>query len=113
MKAFAVSIAILAFTITSARAMSDEHMAAASHIGQVIAGAKICKKVEMVTTNMALVTVGLGVDLEDPLFAELVQDKVEETVEAWRGRDEDVACLAVMFLYGPDGQNVPGLLRWK
>lgn len=94
-------------------AFSDKQLAVMSHLGQVIASTKICSKIEVSEGAAAFMTAAYGVDLTDPLVAGVVKSKISDTVEAFAGKDEDGACVAAMLLYGPNGSNVPDLLKWK
>ncbi|WP_287061688.1 hypothetical protein [Mesorhizobium sp.] len=94
-------------------AYSDAQMAVMSHIGQAIAGTKICSKVKMAEGAAALMLAAYEVKLDDPVIAAVVRSKISETVDAWSDRTEAAACAAVLALYGPDGSNVPGLLLLK
>src|SRR4051812_11966708 len=104
---------VVAGFCTPAFAYSDAQMAVMSHVGQAIAGTKICSKAEISEGSVALMLATHQVKLDDPTVAAVIRGKVEETVAAWRGKDEQIACAAVLMLYGQNGSNVPGLLRVK
>lgn len=99
--------------VSAAFALSDEQTAALSHVGQVMAGVRICDKIQAKQGAIALLLTFFEIDLKDPLQKALVESKIDDTVSVWAGRDADAACAAIMMLYGPDGQNVPGLVGWK
>ncbi|RWK23685.1 hypothetical protein, partial [Mesorhizobium sp.] len=84
-------------------AYSDAQMAVISHVGQAIAGTKICPKLEINEGAMALMLAAEDVKLDDPMVRAGIRSKVEETVRAWQGKSEDLACAAVLMLYGPSG----------
>lgn len=113
MKRLMLATAFVAAWAGQALAFSDKQMNVMSHVGQVIAASKICSKIEVSEGATAMMMAAYQVDLSDPLVSGVVESKVRDTVAAFAGKDEDAACVAVMFLYGPGGQNVPGLLRWK
>ncbi|RUV15499.1 hypothetical protein EOA91_21770 [Mesorhizobium sp. M1A.F.Ca.IN.022.04.1.1] len=106
-----VRAAVSLFALTgSAFAYSDGQLAVMSHVGQAIAGTKICPKLEINEGAMALMLAAEDVKLDDPTVAAAVRGKIEETVRAWEGKSEDLACAAVLMLYGPSGR-IAGLLR--
>lgn len=92
-------------------AIAGERENALGHIAQVSAAQVICSKVEAVEVKVAAIAYLYGVDFE--------RDKTELTLQAqnhisaFKGMSEDMACVAGMALYGPNGSNVPGLLKWK
>ncbi|WP_141246043.1 hypothetical protein [Mesorhizobium sp. WSM3859] len=94
-------------------AYSDKQMAVMSHLGQAIAGTKICSKLEISEAEVAVMITAYKVDLGDPTVAAVIRSKVDETISAWAGKGEDLACTGALILYGPSGSNVPGLLRIK
>ncbi|PBC02708.1 hypothetical protein [Mesorhizobium sp. WSM3860] len=94
-------------------AYSDGQLAVMSHVGQAIAGTKICPKLEINEGAMALMFADEDVKLDDPTVAAVIRTKIEETVRAWDGKDEGLGCAAVLMLYGPSGAKVSGLLRFK
>ncbi|MDG4895590.1 hypothetical protein P9272_18630 [Mesorhizobium sp. WSM4976] len=96
-----------------ALAYSDKQMAVMSHLGQAIAGTKICSALEISAGEVAVMLAAYKVDLGDPTVAAVIRSKVDETVSAWAGKGEDLACAGALMLYGPNGSNVPGLLRIK
>lgn len=81
------------------------------HLAQVMAIVNLCPKVEMKSTAMALVAVGYDVDLTRD--GDAIRAIVHEQMAPWKDKDPEAACVAGMMLYGPEGQNVPGLLDWK
>lgn len=96
-----------------ALAYSDKQMAVMSHLGQAIAGTKICSKLEISEGQVAVMITAYKVDLGDATVAAVIRSKIDETVSAWAGKGEDMACAGALILYGPSGTNVPGLLRIK
>nr|WIE90834.1 hypothetical protein P9270_025400 [Mesorhizobium sp. WSM4875] len=93
-------------------AYSDGQMAIMSHVGQAIAGTRICPKLEINEGAMALMLAAEDVKLDDPTVAAVIRSKIKETVRAWDGKSEDLACAAVLMLYGPSGK-IAGLLRFR
>lgn len=105
---------ILGFTLTcllAGSALAGEKENAIRHIAQVMATTHLCPKVEMNSTAMTLIAAGYGVDLSRD--ADAIRAIAREQMAAWQGKDADAACVAGMMLYGPDGQNIPGLLSWN
>ncbi|TIM70332.1 MAG: hypothetical protein E5Y52_02700 [Mesorhizobium sp.] len=108
-----VRAAVSLFALTgSAFAYSDAQMTVMSHVGQAIAGTKICPKLKINQGAMALMLAAEDVKLDDPTVRAVIRSKVEETVRAWQGKSEDLACAAVLMLYGPSGR-IAGLLRFR
>lgn len=114
-RAALISLSVLVSTMAPATAqtLSSELQAALGHVGQVMAGEVVCPRVAASQSSLALIVAVHGGNLADPLQARIVKDKARETVAAWKGKDTDAACAAVLMLYGPRGANVPGLVRSK
>ena len=112
-KLFWVAAAVGFAAAGQALAYSDEQMAVMSHVGQAIAGTEICSKLEISEAEKALIVGTYEVDLGDPTVTAVIRSKIDETVSAWAGKGEDLACAGALILYGPGGSNVPGLLRIK
>jgi hypothetical protein len=108
-----LSVLVSTMAPMAAQALSSELQAALNHVGQVMAGEVVCPRVAASQSSLALIIVGHGGNLADPAQAQIVKDKARETVAAWKGKDTDAACAAVLMLYGPRGANVPGLVRAK
>ncbi len=109
----ALFVGMLVSWSASAWGMSDTTRNLLSHIGQVSAAPAICRDAEVDDTKVALLVVMAGIDLERPEHRRAIEAKMKETVAAFRGKSGDVGCAAVFMLYGPNGQNVPGLVRRK
>ena len=110
-----VCAAAIFWTLVAGQAFaySDKQMAVMSHLGQAIAGTKICSKLEISEGEVTVMITAYKVNLDDPTVAAVIRSKVDETVSAWAGKGEDLACAGALILYGPTGSNVPGLLRIK
>ncbi|WFP74536.1 hypothetical protein [Mesorhizobium sp. WSM4906] len=96
-----------------ALAYSDKQMTVMSYLGQAIAGTKICSKLEISEGEVAVMIAVYKIDLGDPTVAAVIRSKVDETVGAWAGKGEDLACAGALILYGPSGSSTPGLLHIK
>ncbi|TIL83118.1 MAG: hypothetical protein E5Y89_02130 [Mesorhizobium sp.] len=94
-------------------AYSDKQMGVMSHLGQAIAGTKICSQLEISEGEVAVMITAYNVDLGDPTVPAVIRSKVDETISAWAGKGEGLACAGALILYGPSGSSVPGLLRIK
>ena len=112
-KLFWVAAAVGFAAAGQALAYSDKQMAVMSHVGQAIAGTEICSKLEISEAEKALMVGTYEVDLGDPTVTAVIRSKIDETVSAWAGKGEDLACAGALILYGPGGSDVPGLLRIK
>jgi hypothetical protein len=99
--------------VAGAQVIGDELRAALGHVGQAFAGAQLCTAAELDKGNIALAYAAYGIDLDQPRQFAIVKGKFDETVAAWRSRSGSEACVAAMALYGPEGENVRGLLKWK
>lgn len=92
-------------------AVAGERENALNHIAQVIAVSQLCDKVTLNTTMIALLAARFGVDFE--------RDKIELATQIanqskpWKAEPNEAICGAGVYLYGPNGQNVPGLLALK
>ncbi|WP_439604525.1 hypothetical protein [Shinella sp.] len=95
----------------ASQASAGEKDNAMRHIAQVMAITNLCSTVEMNSTAVTLVAMGNGVDLSRD--GDTIRNLAREQMAPWQGKDAEAACVAGMLLYGPDGQNVPGLLDWK
>lgn len=92
-------------------AFADERANVLKHFAQALAVAKLCDKVEVADGQAAVIAVAYGIDLNEHR-SELLAE-AQRQMAPWSGKGADAACVAGMLLYGPDGENVPGLLRWK
>lgn len=113
MRRWLVAALLGAIWTGQAFAYSDEQLNVMSHIGQAIAATRICSRVTVSDSAAAIMLAAYEVKLDDPVVAGVVKSKIEETVAAWAGKSEDLACAAVLMLYGPAGSNVPNLLLPK
>lgn len=108
-----LAIIILAILSADGHAITQEKRNVLEHIGQVFAGAELCSRIAVDVEAVGAVYLFFKIDLDDPTQYAVVLGKGKEAIEAMRGRGESFACTASMLLYGPEGENVPGLLRWK
>lgn len=114
-RVFGLAVALVAGTVAihDAYAMSEKTRNILGHIGQVSAAPKICSQAEVDDEKLALLVIMAGIDLKRPEYFMAIQEKMNETIAAFQGNSDDVGCAAVFLLYGPSGQNVPGLVRRK
>jgi hypothetical protein len=113
MRKLIVALAVMLGCAGQALALTQEQRTALSVVGQVFAGAKMCDAIALNEMAIGALYLRFAIDLDNREQYAIVLAKGQETVEAWRGRDQSDACVGAMLLYGPDGENVPGLLRWK
>lgn len=101
----------MALTMSLGPAHAGERENALRHIAQAIAVEKMCTKLATNSGLLILMAVRFGIDFERDQ-AELLK-VAAEAMEPYRDKAEDVACIAGALLYGPNGQNVPDLVKWK
>lgn len=111
--AAAISMVAVFVAPGHASAMSEKTRNILNHVGQVSAAPTICPDAEVEDEKVALLLMMAGIDLKRDEHRRIIETKMRETIAALRGKDADMACAAIFLLYGPTGQNVPGLVRRK
>lgn len=81
------------------------------HIAQAMAAQQICDRIEAQKGTITFLGVSYGIDFKAD-GDELLR-LTREQIQSMEGRSKEAACIAGLVLYGPKGQNVPGLLREK
>lgn len=84
---------------------------ALNHIAQAMAGAQMCDRIELNTGTIAAIAYVHGVDIARD--SQELTTQVRNQMAPFQGQDPELACVGVLMLYGPDGMNVPGLVREK
>ncbi len=79
------------------------------HFAQAIAAANLCSRIEVNEEMIALAAVYNHIDMKAEEAA--LQADIRDQMQAFSGKDPELACMAGLMLYGPNGSNVPGLVR--
>ncbi|AID18386.1 hypothetical protein PPF1_73 [Rhizobium phage vB_RleM_PPF1] len=82
------------------------------HIAQAIAAQNLCDRVEANTTMLGLVSTTMGIDINGA-DRELLMADTKAQIQSMKDLDKDSVCGSALLLYGPNGMNVPDLLRSK
>lgn len=96
-----------------AKGMTEKVRNALNHMAQVIVIENNCATLESNDTRIGLMMMVIGVDLSDPAQKKYLTERVRYHGGDLEKMDEDSICLAGVVLYGPNGLNVPGLIRKK
>lgn len=91
-------------------AHADKSENARKHIAQVLAVASMCPQLEANFVMLSLVSAANGIDLQRD--ADAIKEEAMRQKEPWRGKEAE-SCAVGLFLYGPTGTNVKGLLKEK
>ncbi|WP_029554796.1 hypothetical protein [Xanthobacter sp. 91] len=114
MRMLATLLALVALGGTAAAAsLTQKQKNALGHIAQAQAAADICPKLETNDLVMAVIMQGFGLDFSDATVKSAFLEKYKEQIAPWKGVNPDAACIAGLLLYGPNGENVKGLVRLK
>lgn len=114
MRSLAIFFAFIAFGApASAASLTENQKNALNHIAQAQAAADICPKIETNDMMMAFIMQGFGLDFSDATVKAVFLEKYRQQMAPWKGVNPDAACVAGLFLYGPNGENVKGLVRMK
>ncbi|TRL35518.1 hypothetical protein [Rhizobium straminoryzae] len=84
---------------------------ALNHIAQVVAINQLCPSLEPQTGPIALMATRFGIDFKRDETE--LRTQVLNQMAPWTGQPTESACIAGLMLYGPNGANVPGLLKQK
>lgn len=104
-------IAVATANATSVVAEPAEN--ALRHAGEVMALEKLCSRLIVNQTALALMLVGNGADLHRSDHKAIALEQARSDIRAWSGKDGDAACVAGMLLYGPSGSSVPGIVKLR
>lgn len=112
MKRLVAAVAVFLATAGGACAVDAEARAnVMQHIAQAMAAQEICDRLEAQKGMITFLGVSYGIDFK--VDGDELLRLTREQMRSMEGRSKDAACVAGLVLYGPDGQNVPGLLREK
>lgn len=106
---FIIFLATL-FAANQAFAYTKEQNNVLNHAAQVIAAAGLCPALEAQTNLITATLVMFGLSNAD--LPEVASRALKKSVEI-ENLDRQMLCLSAKILYGPKGENVPGLLLEK
>lgn len=113
---FAVVAASLVYIVpdmATAQTAAEARRNAMRHLANAYVVAARCKALEVDAATAAMIAVGNGIDLRDePTKREMLGIGATIAGEI-RPMSDEVVCAGGALLYGPNGANVPNLLRLK
>lgn len=109
MRRIMIACGILACQALTAHAGAREN--AIDHIAQVMAGTAVCDKVEANEDVLSALAAFYGINSKKD--QKEIMAKTREKIDSLESRNVEAVCLATLFLYGPNGQNVKNLVREK
>ncbi|MCD2176823.1 hypothetical protein [Rhizobium sp. C1] len=112
MRVLVLVTAILGLITGPVFAGAREKRNAMHHIATVLAIAKLCPALESDNMAGALVLTMHGIRLGGP-DGELVRADARQQIADLEKEDRDGVCASGILLYGPNGLNVPGMVREK
>lgn len=104
------AIAVLAGPSAVAQ-VSGKQRNALNHMAQVSAAAAVCEDLRSNDGLVSLMLVTYGIDLAKPAIAKQAEELAREHIAGIRAVGPQIGCRVAYALYGPAGENVPGLLR--
>lgn len=109
-------VALLGLVLSSpawAQSFSTEQRNVINHLAQVLATTKYCSQLASNDTAIAMLLVGYEIDIRKRQVVDELTSKVRQHFDALKATSPEIGCRVAYALYGPGGENVPGLLTRK
>lgn len=82
-----------------------------NHVAQASVAERLCPTLSANSALMVATLLYNGVDITRPRDEARFKARLEHYMRELQPLRRDTFCASARFLYGPNGQNVPGLLR--